>query len=161
MIGTWPGFRKVTIPLILPITCLTVATEWAWCQRRGNRDVMLTSNGGLFFIEAWWADQVTFSSHALNCCDLLQPFVFMSQLLAQQSGFWINHTTMWRKWHLLYKEGRVIVGKGMGKFCCTTWGGALFITIKAAQKWRAENSQPEVLGADNFPRLLMIERAYK
>lgn len=153
MIGTWPGFRKVTIPLILPITCLTVATEWAWPHFKWRatphwRMVGLPSD-------------VHRPISALNRCDLLQPFVFMSQLLAQQSGFWINHTTMWRKWHLLYKEGRVNVGEGMRKFCCTTWGGALFFTIKAAQKWRTEKSQQEVLGADNFPRLLMIERAYK
>ena len=49
MTGTWPRFRNATVSLILTITCLIVATEWAWSHRRGSRDVMLTSNVALSF----------------------------------------------------------------------------------------------------------------
>ena len=48
MKGTCPGFKNATVSLILSITCLIVATEWAWSRRRGSRAVMLTSNWALF-----------------------------------------------------------------------------------------------------------------
>ena len=67
------GLRNATVSLILFIPCLTGATEWASSRRSGGSVAMLTSNEGLLFLGACWADQVTLISP--SNCSVTQTFL--------------------------------------------------------------------------------------
>ena len=109
MTGTWPGFRKATASRTFCITCLIVATEWAWSLRSGSNEAMLTSNSGLLLQDAWCADQVRLiapsisSSHWYSSasCGRNTSAVWFGLALQYLGGagslFWTTQVEYWWK----------------------------------------------------------------
>ena len=139
MRGVWPWFRTATMSVISSMTCLTVTTEWAWSQRRGNSD----DADFRFCLEAWRADQVMFTAPLVfsvttvilqNICtglyvfwddcpqknswwDLDPPTHFHVCFLCtapKETGACNYCITMWSRRILSCKEGRANIGKDVG-----------------------------------------------
>lgn len=111
MTVTWLGFSNATIYLILSITCLIVATDWAWYRSKSKSDAMLTSNGFPLFCEVWWADQVsstgpsvtvTVFSHSYSIASCGLSILGRREFLFGEEGRPDIGVGVWRSWNCLH-----------------------------------------------------------